>query len=420
MKRVLGFLLIACIAAYGFAQSDDSGPTEESVLDTARQMHNSTSSESDASDSDEGDEASDSGDESEEDSDNDLAFTPFCVQFVPGLGVPMGLWNVLFGAGVIGFGGGDVLGAVGGSIFVFVEDVAGAAGAGVIVIADDVSGAVGAGVIAIAGNVSMLEIGGVVAIADSISGAQLAGVINIAGDVSGAQVAGVVNVGGSVDGAQVAGVVNVAGSVSGAQVAAIVNIADHVDGVMIGLINIADSVDGVAIGLINIIREGMSDWFINWDAASGHAMFGYQTGTNGLYAIFATSMPSADLFDRSDRIVLAAGLGFRPLDFGDTWVDIDLSAEQVIGDSIDAFFSDLASGQPARWLCSLEPYPAVRISVGTYLFGFLQVYGGVKLGIDLVSDDYYPEEMRNASGMSGELFGAAFTAYPSIFFGLKL
>jgi hypothetical protein len=189
---------------------------------------------------------------------------------------------------------------------------------------------------------------------------------------------------------------------------------------MIGLVNIAESVDGVAIGLVNIIEEGMQDWWISWDAATGHATLGYQTGTDDLYALFYGSLPSADLFTRATRMVIGAGLGVRVYESEGSWLDVDLSAEQVAGESVEAFFSNLVATNPVQVIRAFSPFPVLRISAGIELLGFAQAFVGIRLGIDLGIDDNYPPEMRGGSGWSATLFDIPFTAYPSIFFGLKI
>ena len=287
----------------------------------------------------------------------------------------------------------------------------------------DVRGLQWAGVFNVSRKVHGLQSAGVFNIADGeLVGLQSAGVFNIAdGGIAGLQGAGVFNIArGGIAGFQAAGVFNIAGRVEGGQAAGVFNKADRVSGVQIGLVNVAGYIDGVQIGLVNKAGNGVDSIGVTYEPASDFAYVHWQAGAPAVYTVAGIGAPSGDWFRDGSGFVASLGLGSRARCFGLN-VDLDISAEQAIGDLPYGSFD--WSGDWASWggWAMLRPYPSVRLMAGLPLGRHFQIVGGLKADIDLDSlGDRVPEALKRGSSWRGMLWGEGFTVWPKWFFGVKI
>lgn len=162
--------------------------------------------------------------------------------------------------------------------------------------------------------------------ARSVSGGQVSFGINIVPDsVSGGQVGFGANYAGHVSGGQFSFGLNVVpGTVSGAQVGA-VNFARQAAGGQVGFINLSDSVGGAAVGILTISLKG----YHRFDMVAGDVMplsVHIRTGTSGFHNILGYSPPVTP----DQRWGFLYGLGTEPRIGRDSFLNIDLTGEQVV------------------------------------------------------------------------------------------
>jgi hypothetical protein len=307
---------------------------------------------------------------------SDVPYTPVLVSLVPGISFPFGYYDSSLAGGAIGN---------------LVRDVSGAEGAGVFNISRDVRGTQGAGVF----NVSR-----------RILGFQGAGVFNIAD--------------GDVDGFQGAGVFNIADRVDGGQAAGLFNRADRVTGIQVGLVNVAGYIDGVQIGLVNIAGNGVGSIGLTYEPVDEFTYVHLQEGTPALYTVFGIGAPTGDWLRDCSGFVASIGLGSRTRCFGLDF-DLDVSAEQAIGDLPFDSFEWYGNWRAWQGWSMMRPYPSVRLMAGLPLGGHFQIVGGLKADFDLDSlGGRVPEALKQGSSWRGRLFGEGFTVWPKWFFGVKI
>jgi hypothetical protein len=202
-----------------------------------------------------------------------------------------------------------------------------------------------------------------------VVGCQSAGIFNTAeGDVLGLQLAGIFNIASDVVGIQAAGIVNTAEEVSGVQ-AGLLNFGGKVYGLQVGLVNISDELYGVPVGLINISGNGLNDFSV-WYGDNSFVNFGYQLGTPTVYT-FAGFGVSSD--DYNKAATAGIGMGFE-LMVESVFIDIDVYAK-----SYQAGTGSLGGNVQKIFAGTADYFPALRLSGGVELFGFLSIFGGVNL-----------------------------------------
>jgi hypothetical protein len=420
---------ISCIAAFAlvFAVSafagDSDEPSEDSVLQTARQKYQDDQKK-ESQDQDQGLEpaapaaapapsATIPSEPESASSDKGAVYVPVMVSFVPMVSFPFGLFDVSVSGACIG---------------AMVHDVNGIAGAGVFNLANDIRGVAGAGVFNMNRDLRGVEGAGVFNIAHDVLGVQGAGVFNIAHRADGVQSAGVFNMSGDFQGVQAAGVFNVAGDMSGLQVASIVNVAKRVDGVQVGLVNVADEVEGFQLGLINIAKDGVNGVGLYYEPDSDWLFSYFQNGSRHLYSVLTAGAPRGDWFESSDGLVVSAGLGTR---IGgrnhEAYLDIEAAACQAYRSVRDSFVElHHARGESeydasfARFASSFTLYPELRVRLGLPLVGGLELVGGFSTDFNLGDYPYLPESRKSGYVYGGTCFGEAFTAYTKWFVGIKI
>ena len=243
----------------------------------------------------------------------------------------------------------------------------------------DLQGAQMGGVWNYAGNVGFLQLAGVFNTAEEeVNGVQVAGIFNKAGgDVVGVQTSGIFNIAGNITGAQVAGIFNTADVVTGAQVG-LFNFGGEVYGIQAGLVNISDELHGVPLGLINISGNGLNDLSM-WRDDLGYLNAGYQLGTSTVYSYMSIGLTEDD----ADRAA-TAGLGMGIEIGGDfLFLDLDFYAkayEEGTG-TMASNFQNIFTGRA-------DYFPAMRLTAGFELFGFLGMFAGVNLDCRVVYYDY--------------------------------
>ncbi|MBI9109251.1 MAG: caspase family protein [Spirochaetales bacterium] len=252
-----------------------------------------------------------------------------------------------------------------------------------------------------------------------VLGGQAAGIFNLAeGDVLGIQLAGIFNVAADVTGIQAAGIVNTAESVSGIQ-AGLLNFGGKVYGLQVGLVNISDELYGVPIGLVNISGNGLHDFSV-WNDDNNFLNFGYQLGTPVVYT-FASFGVTNDNFDNA--ATAGIGMGFE-LAIESFFVDLDLYAKSYQGGQ-----GSLTGNVQGIFTGKADYYPALRLSGGVELFGFLSLFGGVNLDCRLIgsySDFSYDIGSTAAASYDSAPVVVDFDAnttmemYPSWFLGIRL
>jgi hypothetical protein len=425
MKRQV----LSCIAAFAvicaassFAQ-DSGEPSEESVLETARQKYQDDQKKEDQ---DQGLKPAQSQEpaaqpvpakpeaESEsEDAASGAIYVPVMVSFVPMVSFPFGLFDVSLSGACVGALVHDVNGIAGAGVFNLTHDIRGVAGAGVFNIGHDLKGAEGAGVFNIA---------------HDVHGIQGSGVFNIAHDVQGVQGSGVFNMAGDIHGIQAAGVYNIAGDMSGLQAAPVVNVAKRVEGVQVGLVNVADEVEGFQLGLVNIAKDGVQGPGLYYEPQTDWLFAYHQNGSRRLYTVIGAGAPRGDWFSSSDGAVISAGLGTR---IGgrknEGYLDIEAAACQAyrpLRDSLDQFCAARSESEAnsgfARFASSFSLYPELRVRLGMPLIGKLSLVGGFSTDINLGDYPNLPESRKGGYVYGDTWFGEAFTAYTKWFIGFKI
>lgn len=253
-----------------------------------------------------------------------------------------------------------------------------------------------------------------------VVGGQAAGIFNTAdGDVLGVQLSGVFNIAKSVTGAQIAGIVNSADEVSGVQ-AGLLNFGGTVYGVQVGLVNISDEFYGVPVGLVNISGNGLHDPSVWW-SGNNFINFGFQLGTPNVYTFANFGFSALDI---NEAATAGIGMGFE-LMFEPVFIDLDVYAKFYkegtgsLGDNVAGIFTGEA-----------DSFPAVRLSGGLELFGFLSVFGGVNLdcrfygtygGGSFDIGGTAPAASSNASPIAFDFnSNSGMELYPSWFIGVRL
>jgi len=433
MKRFVSILAAFVILVTGLAMpaaaQDTSEPSEESVLEIARQKYFQDMDEGDEEASDESvldDEDYGEGSDSDrrERAEREVPFVPLVLSFAPGLSAPFGLYDAAIAAGAIGVISRDIYGLQAAGVLGIARNVAGFQGAGVFSLATgDVRGFQGAGVFSLAeGRVDGCQWSGVFNIAEGgIAGVQGAGVFNIAEDAqSPFQAAGVFNIAENIDGVQLAGVFNAAEDVDGGQIAAIVNVADDVEGFQIGLVNIADRLDGIQLGLINIAKEpGLSSNGAYYEPESEYVYAAFQAGSRGIYSLISAGIPRNDWNSSADGLVLGYGLGTR-IRLPSLYLDVDASAVSLVGPDLGAIGSAIEACEPLADASGLVPFPSIRAYIGIPLVGRLHLVAGFKSDIDLEVAPMVPEALRRGATFDSSLFDIDYRAWTKWYLGVKL
>jgi hypothetical protein len=429
MKRQV----LSCIAAFAvvfaaasFAQ-DSGEPSEESVLETARQKYQDDQKKEDQEESlapVQGQESAEAAEPAPaapkaapsgepEAASGGAIYVPVMVSFVPMVSFPFGLFDVSLSGACVGALVHDVNGIAGAGVFNLTHDIRGVAGAGVFNIGHDLRGAEGSGVF----NIS-----------HDVLGVQGSGVFNIAHRVQGVQGAGVFNMAEDFRGIQASGVFNIAGDLSGLQAAPIVNVAKRVEGVQLGLVNVADEVEGFQLGLVNIARDGVQGPGLYYEPETDWLFAYHQNGSRRLYTVVTAGAPRDDWFSSSDGAVVSAGLGTR---IGgrknEGYLDIEAAACQAyrpLRDSLDQLCAARSESEGdsafARLASSFSLYPELRVRLGMPLIGKLSLVGGFSTDIDLGDCPNLPESRKAGYLYRDTWFGETFTAYTNWFIGFKI
>jgi hypothetical protein len=335
---------------------------------------------------------------------------PLVLNWVPGVGVPMGSVDASLAFGGIGSLVRSLEGIQASSVFSLAEgDVEGLQLSGVFNIAGGrIEGFQGAGVFNIAGG--------------ELEGFQGAGVFNIAGGrIKGFQGAGVFNIAADVEGFQGAGVFNIADRIDGTQVAGVFNVAGKAEGLMVAPINIADSLDGVAIGLLNFIGDGVNELGVEYTPSAEIASLVWRNGTRAMFSIVRLSAPLENLPDAwKERPALSIGLGTRLMLGRMSWIDLDLSGERVLDSEFGTeATAALDSGDSLALWRAFAPYPSLGLSAGGR-FGPFKAWAGARVDFDLPGLAVTDERWRDPDlpTWSGDAFGLRWTARPRLVFGL--
>ncbi len=349
---------------------------------------------------------------------DEAVYKPITIDIVPGTGAAGEKVSTNIALGTIGSIVYRVNGLQAAGIMSLAgEDVHGLQGSGVFNIADgSVHGLQGSGVFNISGRrVHGLQAAGVFNVAgEGFSGFQMSGVFNIAeGDSSFFQTAGVFNVSGSrFSGIQAAGVFNIGERVDGVQVAGVLNVADEMHGIQVGLINISDTMYGLPIGLINIVRNGIFDVGAISDD-SGYTYAVVQKGTTNMYTVLYGGFPTDTWFATNDDFVFGAGIGAR-FEAKPFFLDMDISAKQYL--DLDAAIESIKDEVFPEFF----PFPSLRVSLGTKLFGPFKILGGFILDTEIEGVMSVNERFKTEEPMSFESFGYSVLMYPKFFVGLSL
>lgn len=173
---------------------------------------------------------------------------------------------------------------------------------------------------------------------ENVSPLQLAGAVNFAtAKMRGAQVGGLVNyAGGESKGAQVAGIVNLApGKIKGVQIG-LLNFASKIKGSQIGFLNYADSIHGTPVGFLSIVgKNGYHKIEISTDEIF-YTNLAFRTGTHSFYNIITAGANPATFKDNETLWTLGYGIGTAPKLSRKLFLNIDLSAQQVVlGNNIE-------------------------------------------------------------------------------------
>ncbi|MDC7124627.1 MAG: caspase family protein [Spirochaetales bacterium] len=254
---------------------------------------------------------------------------------------------------------------------------------------------------------------------DYVSGGQVAGIFNNATEEArGFQLAGIVNIAGSIHGSQASLVANVADEVYGTQ-SGLVNVGGVVKGVQFGLINLSDEMHGIPIGLVNISKDGLKDVSF-WYGVNQSFNFGLQFGTSTVYSFVTTGFSE----NWTDFASLGAGMGIE-LGSEMFFVDIDLYGKTVKTGGGSAY-----NNLELMFTSVPDVFPALRLSGGIRLFGFLSFFAGVNIDTSLSSSGWggsinlgrqNAELYNNDNAFSldgGDYFKATF--YPSWFIGVRI
>lgn len=170
---------------------------------------------------------------------------------------------------------------------------------------------------------------------------QAAGALNYGRNVRGTQFAGAVNVAlGRVGGGQIASALNYARSVTGGQVAAGMNVAvDSVRGGQVGVLNVARVVQGGQVGILNFSDtiSGVSVGILSFAWRGYHRLDAVYTLESLLSIQFRTgTRPFHNIIGYSPRVLpegrwgFLYGFGFEPRIGKQSFIDIDLTAEQIV------------------------------------------------------------------------------------------
>ena len=404
MKRFFHILLAIALfsqATIVLAQESDE-PSEQSVLDVAREKYQQDQDSVAESQDSEAPAADDATGASQE-----ASYTPILISLVPGLSFPFGYHDASLAVGAIGN---------------IARDIAGFEVAGVFNITRDLRGFQEAGVFNTARNVQGFQAAGVFNIVDGdLAGFQAAGVFNIAGKVQAPlQAAGVFNIADEMYGFQAAGVFNISGRVAGGQIAGVFNKADRITGLQIGLVNIARHIDGVQLGLVNIAGNGVDSGSAFYEPQSGFAYAHWQAGTPAFYTAAGIGAPAGDWLRDYTGFVASVGVGSRTRLFGLN-LDLDISAEQAIGSLPFQTFSWSRDWRAWEGWAMIKAYPSVMLTLGLPLARHFQIIGGLKADIDVDSlGDRVPAALKVGDSWRGNIFNEGFSVWPKWFFGLKI
>lgn len=160
----------------------------------------------------------------------------------------------------------------------------------------------------------------------NVRGTQLAGGVNVAlGRVGGGQVSAALNYARIVTGGQVAAGMNIAvDTVRGGQVG-VFNLASVVRGGQVGILNLSDTISGASVGILSFARRG----YHRLDAVYTTELplsIQLRTGTKAFHNILGCS-PAVTADGRWGFLY---GFGFEPRIGKNGFIDIDLTAEQVV------------------------------------------------------------------------------------------
>ncbi|MBU0937169.1 MAG: hypothetical protein KKC64_16250 [Spirochaetes bacterium] len=434
MKNIAIVLCLMLVPLYSGIQAQSSlgEPSEESVLQTARDNYNSSQTQSDGDatqtynqptelsqpagtviiniNSNEttvqetkteapppAREVGSSG--TVQDQPRQYPFSPFVIGFVPGLSFPFGTYTTNLAVGAIGSSVGGLYGIQTAGIF--------------STAAAPVIGVQASGIF----NTASASFGGI----------QSAGIFNVVqGDMGGIQSAGIFNhVGGHMRGIQTAGILNTSGSFSGVQVSGVINQTGKGKGLMIGLVNVADELDGIAIGLVNNIKNGVRDVAIDYQFINKMMYLTYRSGTPMLYAVAYVGEVAPEIFTEADATRSAGfGLGHR-FTWGFLTMDAELAYEVTnMGQTIE-FLDDLYgyAAYGHELICESYGYGSARFS-----FGFGSRRGaGIYFGIKADFGDYLnfsvPEHLRYELSKDERdgtnFFGRVLPVWPKWFMGFK-
>lgn len=207
----------------------------------------------------------------------------------------------------------------------------GAVGGGQVGLAANYAGSVSGGQVSfganvVPGEVSGGQVGFALNYAGSVTGGQFSFGANVVpGAVSKGQVGFGLNYAGNVKGGQFSFGLNVVpGTVEGGQVGAI-NFGRRVHGGQVGFINLSDTLAGGAVGLLTISLKG----YHRLDVVSSDVMpmsVQLRTGTRAFHNILGYSPPVTP----DGRWGLLYGFGFEPRFSRTLFLNIDLTAEQIV------------------------------------------------------------------------------------------
>ncbi|GMQ35491.1 hypothetical protein Ataiwa_37640 [Algoriphagus taiwanensis] len=187
------------------------------------------------------------------------------------------------------------------------------------------------------GDVSWVQLAGLYnQVGGQTRGLQLAGLVNMTLDsVKAFQGAGLINfTTESLQGVQMASFINYTHrDVRGVQVSAFLNWGRNVSGFQLGLVNLADSLSGVSFGLLNIVRNGYRT--LEFGANEMLPLnLSFRSGTRRFYNFFQAGFRPESL--DSPTWSFGYGIGTAPRLGKKTFLNIELSADQVSNGSIEA------------------------------------------------------------------------------------
>jgi hypothetical protein len=466
MKHILSIVAAMALLwqATALVAQDSGGPSEQSVLEKARQKYQSdqgseqaapepaaeapAAAEAQASPSPATDEKKA---EEEPEIESKASYTPFQISAVPGLAFPMGYYDVSIAVSPIGNLTRDVAGLEAAGIMNIARDIRGVQsagimnnsrnvqglqGAGIFNISRDIRGLQGAGIFNMAGKVEGIQAAGIFNMADGsirglqgagifnqassqLQGVQAAGIANISTDMSGVQGAGIFNISQDIIGLQAAGIFNIATDVNGVQAAGIFNVGRNVRGIQIGLVNVADSINGPQIGLVNIAGNGVDSIGLLYEPVSSYVYTQLQLGSPFLYSVATVGAPAGDWFIDGSRFLASLGLGTRAkLWFLD--LDFDVSMVQAIGALPYESFNPHRYWDWSGW-SQFAPFTSARLSLGLPLGRHFRIVGGLKADFDFDGLGYrVPDELKKGRPWRAQTDAWGFTAWPKWFFGVKL